>query len=62
MATRAVWMPIGIATTDRAVDVGYSATVLPNSEVPALLGLTRIQNAQAVLDLRSRGAAAVAAC
>ena len=48
VATKAVWMPIGVTTADGAVDAIYSATVLPNSEVPALLGLSSMQASKSV--------------
>ena len=31
VATKSVWMPIGVSTRDGALDTGYSATVLPQS-------------------------------
>ena len=47
-----VTMPVGLPTSDGAVSADYRATVLPNSEVPALLGLSAMEKSKAILDLR----------
>ena len=52
VATKMVNMPIGLATADGGVNAHYKATVLPNSDVPALLGLNCMQQSKAILDLR----------
>ena len=52
MATKTVTMPVGLPTADGSVNANYKATVLPNSEVPALLGLSCMQKSKAILDLR----------
>ena len=45
-------MPIGLTTADGGVNAKYKATVRPNSDVPALLGLNCMQQSEAILDLR----------
>ena len=45
-------MPIGLTTADGAVHAHYEATVLPNSDAPAFLGLNCMQQSKAILDLR----------
>ena len=52
VATQSVWMPIGVTTSEGSLDSGYSATVLPQSSVPALLGLSSMQGSNTLLDLR----------
>ena len=52
VATNSVLMPIGLNTTNGAVNANYKATVLPNSDVPGFLGLNCMQKSKAVLDLR----------
>ena len=52
VATKTVTMPVGLPTADGSVNANYKATVLPNSEVPALLGLSCMQKSKAILDLR----------
>ena len=52
VATKSILMPIGLTTTDGAMHAKYSATVLPDSDVPALLGLNCMQQSKAILDLR----------
>ena len=52
MATTTISMPIGLTTADGGVNANYKATVLPNSDVPALLGLNCMQQSKAILDLR----------
>ena len=52
VATKMVNMPIGLTTADGGVNANYTATVLPNSDVPALLGLNCMQKSKAILDLR----------
>ena len=45
-------MPVGLPTSEGPVNADYSATVLPNSAVPALLGLQAMEQSKAILDLR----------
>ena len=45
-------MHIGLTTADGGVDAHYKATALPNSDVPALLGLNCMQQSNTILDLR----------
>ena len=52
VATKSVWMPIGVTTADGTLGAGYSATVLPQSAVPAPLGLNSMQDSNTILDLR----------
>ena len=52
VATKSISMPIGLTTADGGVHANYKATVLPNSDVPALLGLNCMQQSKAILDLR----------
>ena len=52
VATKTITMPIGLTTADGSVHANYKATVLPNSDAPALLGLSCMQKSKAILDLR----------
>ena len=46
IATKMISMPIGLTTSNGGVNANYKATVLPNSDVPALLGLNCMQKSK----------------